>query len=105
VKKIIGEIVERTTGEPLPNIPTSEWLEQCTVSAPPEKMWVRFPPGTVCVILRVLDSLGLGRTSALGLIRSVPLAHLSGFVYVARLPSAPFPLGTLGRAIFLPVLR
>jgi hypothetical protein len=48
---------------------------------------------------------GTGRTSALGLIRSVPLAHLSGFVYVARLPSAPFPLGTLGWAIFLPVLR
>ena len=36
---------------------------------------------------------GTGRTSALGLIRSVPLAHLSGFVYVARLPSAPFPPG------------
>jgi len=30
----------------------------------------------------------------LRLIRSLRLAHPSGFVYVARLPSAPFPPGT-----------
>ena len=30
----------------------------------------------------------------LRLIRSLPLAHPAGFVYVARFPSAPFPPGT-----------
>ena len=29
------------------------------------------------------------------MIRSLPLAHPSGFVYVARFPSAPFPPGTV----------
>jgi len=41
--------------------------------------------------------LTLGYMPKLGLrlIRSLPLAHPSGFVYVARFPSAPFPPGTI----------
>src|ERR1043166_346821 len=42
-------------------------------------MWVRFPPGTVSVTFREGDS----------------RSPLQGFVYVARLPSAPFPPGTV----------
>jgi hypothetical protein len=41
------------------------------------------------------------RVSVLRLIRSLPLAHPTGFVYVARLPSAPFPPGTI--YVILPV--
>ena len=35
------------------------------------------------------------REPGLRLIRSLPLAHPSGFVYVARFPLAPFPPGTV----------
>src|SRR5947207_3105383 len=59
-------------------------------------MWVRFPPGTqLRVALCERDSLGMcvTRTSIDSL--SPESSPLRGFVDVARLPSAPFPPGTI----------
>jgi hypothetical protein len=43
------------------------------------------------------------RASRLRLIRLLPLAHLRAVIHVAGPSSAPFPRGTIGYAIFLPV--
>src|SRR5215475_12230986 len=61
-------------------------------------MWVRFPPGTICEsrecwITRV-HALALPSIDSLTPKSSVAAAT---FIYVARLPSAQFPPGTITR--------